>query len=340
MLHVMSPCESSFATPPKKPPPKVVQRVREILKAAELDVSAENLSTHISSKELNLLGGALRASMSVAAKSEYAKQKTDTEKRQWMAEFVLDPSFAATEGFNKSTAFDVSSEADNTRWLTEVQLAAPDALGCAEYARIAIQAGELESRPHRLASLAKEGVTEYRFSWQVMKRLQGHKEERGTKATAELTDAEYLEVQQSISAGTSKGVKRKAPAKPKADESVDAKEMRKALGLRGAAVRRCKALLDRCASDALIEDEMEKLLAKGYPPAMREYYERFSAEFSAEIKLAQQNFAAVATQLDAKPTLETVQKSCTTLDDIAKVIEGKHKKYKEQVTNDVKKLLG
>ena len=102
-----------------KKAPKAVMSAREALKMLNLEVTGDNLKASLNPREFHGVATAFRSSMSEQVKSDYKKLNTDEERRQWIAQFVLDPTISITEGFNKTEAYKQERTIDEDVWLTE-----------------------------------------------------------------------------------------------------------------------------------------------------------------------------------------------------------------------------
>ena len=325
--------------------PKIVVKAREAMEAAgsDLEVTGDNLKKVMEAKDFNLLANAFRGSMSGAAKKQYsACVRTDQDRRQWLAQFVIDPRFATAEGFNVTEAFHINEDIDEERWATEEKLAGPTFYNCAKHAAVMTKSGELEERPHRNQALADAGVKEYKYTGDIVVRKKtGSHERNGVSLKTELNDQEYKDVVAKVGDGVQKGgVKRKlVEKKPRVEESQESKDLKRAQNLRSGTLRRCKTLLDKAALDASsLQDSYQKLADRGYPSAMREFYDKQVVVFQEQIKIHQKAFADEATQVETAPTAETVGAGNIRIEQIMKTLEAKHKIFKEKVVQDIRKL--
>lgn len=301
-------------------------------------MTPEAIKEHIKGKELNNLANCFRQSMSDSAKQQYKALAKDDERRAWLAQYILDPAFATCEGFNRTTAFTKQEQRDDEQWVTLEMLKGPSFLNSEEHARIAIK--DLDSRPHELAALAEEGVKQYKFSWSVLRRSSGVKDEAGTSAHAELTEKEFADVSTDMAKNFSKPVKRKAVA-VKEPESEEVKRLKTAKNLRGTALRKCKALIDRSASECgNTERELEKMKLKGYPDTMMEWFMAKIGEFKAHLNVAQKVYAEEATRVQVNPDADYLEASRKEVDNTTQTLENKFKSFKESVASDIKKLAG
>lgn len=333
-----TPAESVGITTPLKKVPKAVLRAREALAEQGIGVTPDKIKNHIKGKELNNLANCFRQSMSDNAKQQYKALAKDDEKRAWLAQYILDPAFATCEGFNMTTAFTKQEQRDDEQWVTEEMLQGPAFLNSAEHARIAIK--DLESRPHELGALAAEGVKQYKFSWSVLRRSSGVKDEAGTSAHSELTEKEYAEVSADIGRNYNKPVKRKAIAM-KEPESEEAKRLKSAKNIRGTAIRKCKSLIDKAASECgNTERDLEKMKLKGYPDTMTEWFMAKIGEFKAHLNVTQKVYAEEATRVQVNPEVDWLEAPRKEVDNAMQTLETKFKVFKESVASDIKKLSG
>ena len=98
---------------------------------------------HLSPTEINCLKSTLRQHLSAEATHAYKGLSTDQERRSYLAQFVLDPAVARTNGFNKSTAFDVRADDATSGWVTLEELGGPRFLASMTNADILISSGSL-----------------------------------------------------------------------------------------------------------------------------------------------------------------------------------------------------
>ena len=102
---VPPPSPLAVATPPKKLPKAVVQ-AREVLlaKGVSLDgLDAKQLYASLEPKQVNALASGFRGAMAPEAKQGYASMAV-AERREWLAQYVLDPETGANHGFSETRA--------------------------------------------------------------------------------------------------------------------------------------------------------------------------------------------------------------------------------------------
>ena len=105
--------------------PKPVVLAKQVVAEAGKEVSADALKETLTTKQYNNLCNVFRQSMSPQTKNDYKKLKTDDERRQWTAAFVLDPALVAAEGFNRTSVFKSETNMKDEMWLSLDQLQGP-----------------------------------------------------------------------------------------------------------------------------------------------------------------------------------------------------------------------
>ena len=235
-------------------------------------ITPASLREMLSSKEFNNLSNNFRLGLSPTLKSEYKALATDDQRREWLAQYVIDPLAATTKGFNKTTAYSSQESASRLVWITEEQLGGPKYLADKAHAAIVSKAGDLPKRPHELASLAAEGIHQYGFTESWLVKNAGWRDEVGTTAKADVAAGAYEEVKSHITTSFGSAPKRKMEAKPKVAETEESKELKRLNGVRAATLRKTKQLLDRVVNDlSVCKEELAKVLAKGYPEQMTKW---------------------------------------------------------------------
>ena len=272
------------STNPKIPKPVLAARAS----LGGKDVTAESLCA-LSKVEMNKLASSFRTSMTPAVREQYAGLKSDQDKRQWLAQYVIDPSSAKCSGRNVHSAYAQKEQVDDESWMYEAQIAAT--LKDAAMAKILCESGELQERPAEHESLAKKG---YKQFWFVASRhvgRSGTRQEASITAEAELKPDEYTEVRDHL---VSKQSKRRLPIKPQEKDDEDSpakKEQRLALGLRNSALRKTKQVVDKATHTMkAFEEKLPKLQEKGYPEAMTGFCSTMLQNFKPKIAACQEAY--------------------------------------------------
>ena len=323
--------------------PKPVQDVKAYMASIGQPITADNLGKYLDKKLMNNISNTMRNSLSLENKAAYKDTATtDQSRRDWVAQFVLDPAMAKTTGFNRCVAFKKENHKDKEVWITKCQMEGPEYCNNAEHAKLLIEEGGMPSRPHEEPCLAKAGVMQYLWVKKSVQRSHGATEEAGTVAEAAVNAEDYKEVANQIKAGVGKPVKRKASKPPKEPESEESKRLKASASLRTSTIRKCKAALDKAAQDAaLCEKLVADLGTKGYPAALNQFFEMKIADFRGDIKITQDKYAEEAMKVQERsPSIESVQAGCHNVDMALQSLDSKHKAFKDSALSDLKKLVG
>lgn len=202
--------------------PKAVAAARSKCGGVE-NVTPETLKAIMSKTELNNLANNFRLGMSAAVKDEYARLSTDAERRQWLCQYVVDPEVATKTGYNSTEAVNDVIKEGTEQWLHLSEIGGPLHLNDMAAAQAIVSSGVLQERPSEWEILAGQGMKQYWFSKELVRRSTGTKERAGVRVQSELKDSEYKEVQQHIATSMGKSSARKRPATPKEPESAATK---------------------------------------------------------------------------------------------------------------------
>ena len=324
--------------------PPVVDEVRKIMEGVGKDLTGENLKASLDKKVMNRLGSAFRKHLSDENKETYKNNaKTDKERCEWIAQFVIDPSVARLEGWNRDETYKHDKNKSEEHWLTEAQLGSPVWLNDPAHAATMIKS--LLSRPHEDLGLAADGVKQYQYFKKKGVVEHGSKQTRGTSATAEMSDKDYAHVTDQLSKpreGTSAKRKPSKPAKePETDEN---KRLKSATALRKATLGKCKAIIDKCfqdawASEALLPKLSTDLSEKGDPSTMADWFGERIVSFRLQVTTMQENYGQEAIKtLERTPTLESLQESTRVVDSLLQSADAAHKAFKQSVDKDIRSL--
>ena len=121
----------------------------------------------------------MRHTMCPAAKDVYSKLRTDQDRHEWIAGYLIDPELATATGWNKTIAFKEDRIKDKERWVTQAMLGGPKYMNSDLHAEIVVNAGVLEWRKHEVECLADKGVLQYKWNESVVEKLIGKREEAG-----------------------------------------------------------------------------------------------------------------------------------------------------------------
>jgi hypothetical protein len=320
--------------------PKIVQVVRDKMKGEE--INPETLKKFLSKMEFNNLANNYRNAMAPSVKEDYGKLSSDSDRRNWLAQHVLDPKTATCTGFSKTTAFNKTSNDLLAQWLHESQIAGPTYLNDATAAKLVCDSGELQERVSEFAALAAKGYKQFYFSIAMVKNSTGRNEESGVQAATELKDGEYSEVKDHIANSLGKAVSKKRPIVTKEPESEEKKRRREAMSSRNTAMRKCKALIDKATNEVRsIEIDIPKLKDKGYPAAMADWCAGKIDVMRTRIAVTQTVYNEEVVKVPSG-TMSTVEfeSDGKKLEVALQILEASFSLWKKEDANEVKKLIG
>ena len=187
---------------------KKTYKVPKAVLAARLkcgaEVCAEDLKHKLSKQESNNLANNYRAGMTPEVKDEYARLKSDSERRQWLAQYVMDPETATRKGFNSTVATNETMKEGTGQWLHLSELGGPLHLNNMKLAQDLVDSGTLQEQPSEHEALAEPGRKQYDFSKELVRPRVGTTEQAGVKLETELKADEYKEVRQLMSTSLGK----------------------------------------------------------------------------------------------------------------------------------------
>lgn len=168
----------------KKLPEPVVQ-AREQLGGHE--ITAGNIKAMVDPKTYAAkLTSACRSSPE--QQKQYKLLKTDDERRQARAAFVIDPQECKGLGVNSMTVVNSSKDHEDGC------LASPDYLNDPELARAIIESKELPERDNEYQGFQKTGIKQYWFPMKYMAKQTGTEEKAKVEIQCNVTKEEYTQV--------------------------------------------------------------------------------------------------------------------------------------------------
>ena len=325
--------------------PPVIDEVKKILEDLGKDVTGDNLKAALDKKVTNRLGSAFRKHLSDEIKETYKNHATtDKERCEWIAQFVIDPSVARLEGWNKDETYKHDKNKSEEHWLTEAQLGSPVWLNDPAHAATMIKS--LLSRPHEDAGLAADDIKQYQYFQKQSVVEHGSKQTRGTSATAEMSEKDYAHVTDQLGKPRESTAAKRKPSKPaKEPETDENKRLKSATALRKATLGKCKAALDKCfqdawASEALLPKLFTDLSEKGYPSTMADWFGERIVAFRLQVTTIQENYGQEAIKtLERTPTLESLHASTRAVDSLLQSADAAHKASKQTVDKGVRNLM-
>ena len=116
--------------------PKAVAHAAKILADKGLEITGQNLKEHLDTKEYNSLSSIFRQHVDKHAehKEKYSMLKDDTQRRNYMAQFVMDPQDFKAKGKTTTSVIDKNQDKTVGEWLFETQIGGPMVLNNPELA--------------------------------------------------------------------------------------------------------------------------------------------------------------------------------------------------------------
>ena len=179
---------------------------------------------------MNLLGATFRQASCQEAKDSYKTCEGDTQRRLWLAQFVMDPNCCSKEGFNESAAFLLNKTREAVEWLTQEQLEGPNYINSKQHVQLLIDKKVFPERPHEIQALADIGVKQYEYSKSKVIKEGGTEQRNGTRASSSLTNEQYAAATDDLSKGLTRAPKRKAPARERVVETPEQKRLKASKG--------------------------------------------------------------------------------------------------------------
>ena len=104
--------------------------------------------------------------------AEFQQLRSDRDRRDWLAAFLLDPESGGCSGSNYTVRETSSKGHEKEVWVTEAIMAGPKYMNSADHAHIAIKS--MTSRPHKLnAALRQAGIKEYKLTEEFIELIKG-----------------------------------------------------------------------------------------------------------------------------------------------------------------------
>ncbi len=327
---------SAQEVPQKLPKPVVAARE----KLAGVEITKDTLFRFLAKSELNVLASNMRNTMLPEAKEKYGRLKSDSDRRAWLAQYVIDPKTTTNMGFNSTTTYNEEVKVGKTLWLHESEIAGSKFLNDPEMARIICNSGELEARPSEHTALAEKGYKQYYFCKEELKKYTGVREEAGVQAEAQLRDDEYAEVQADMVGNFGKSATRKRPA-PKAPESEEKKTKREMTNYRATMMRKCKQLIDKTTNEVvMLEGDLLKLKEKGYPDQMLHWCKEKFKVLSKHTKEAQDIYNEEVLKVNANNQGAIgLEADARRVDNAVQALEAHYSTWKKTSGSEIRKLM-
>ena len=175
--------------------PKVVKDVRALFEQQGIELSGENLKMHLKRGMYKAVCRRFRHHLSPENKSSYKTLDSDYARRDWIAQWVMDPvRYGNNKGFNKTVLSKTEQSKSKGRWMHESEIAGPDGLNNPAMAKVLCASGDLGSRVSEYPALAKEGHHQYWYAKEMILKNTGTTQQAGVETSCELTPDEYKKV--------------------------------------------------------------------------------------------------------------------------------------------------
>jgi len=179
--------------------PKPLEDVRRELEAAAKPISSDGIAS-LSMKSRNSAFSSLNSALKASFPDQfqqYQALKSELEKRQWLAAFILDPAAGCSKVSNtvKRTTYERNEGVQE--WLTEEQLAGPSYLNSTRHASIAKES--MDSRRFSgNEAMAKEGIMQYNWTKYVTTQGKGMQESAELQTIADLEPEDVSGVREAL----------------------------------------------------------------------------------------------------------------------------------------------
>ena len=324
--------------------PKAVQRARDLMEESGAEVNADTIKANLTPTEFNSLCSGFRQNMAKNPQLKKAYTATnDAGKRQWIAQYVLDPEACLLTGTNTSSVALTNKSKSEVQWLTFDQLAGPDWFASKDHATIVTESGDLEERDHELPSLAKKGVKQWKYQKSHEATIASHTESASVSASCELKPDEYDQLKEHMHSNFEKTPnKRKLTPKPPAADSEAKKQRREANNMRSARLRKLKTVIDSTHNQTeAMQKDLPNLKERGYPPAMFEWAKTHIENFySLHWEPAQDVYTTAITYIPKdSDSVHQIQESTGTLDQAINTLESMCEQFNKGTGSQIKKLI-
>jgi hypothetical protein len=270
--------------------PKIIHEVREVLAGKGVEASGANLKAHLTPEQLSKLSNRFRqvVAQNEPKQMEYKALSSDAERRDVIAQFLLDPEEFLCKAKNSVEVVNTNNDEAVGEWLYETQVAGPMYLNDADLAREIC--GGLDktpgmSRESDNPEARKLGKKQFYWVRQQDKHITGVSEKAKVEKETSISPDQFQEVANSMRVAL-KVAPKKVSTKVKVEKPVEAPEVlqqkaerKEALALRSTALRKLKMAAEKLRKDVGdAEVLIPKVEAKGYPKEMcTHFYTRLQA---------------------------------------------------------------
>ena len=331
--------------------PKACADLKALLLQAGKSVTGENLSgkdiATLRNRGISAMKGHLKAN-DTEALSKYELLKSDIDRRNFLASYLIDPENASASCTN--TTEKVTSNIDEKKgvWVTEDEYGGPMWLNNPAHAKIAVKG--CQDRPHENPLLAAVGVKQYKVFKKTEVTSTGTIDKAKVKLDAAMTAEQYAETAQHMRAslasssaggsadGAPNGKRRKTATQE--PPTAQQKERKEAKEKYDKAVKSMKSTVDRVRKElndvTLIQKKLE---AKSWGAGATDFLKSEAAAQQATIEdlfdaygeakdvdttaMSISEISARAVQMEAKVT-----KACDQYKSFARDVLGQFSKMK------------
>ena len=300
-------------------------------------MTPDNLKQVLTPKEMNVLQVTARKSMTADQKNAWASQKAS--RGGWLANFVLDPEEGMLRAMQKTVLVSQQGHFVEKVWLTEKQIS--EDLKSDEDARILVESGDLDERPHEHPSLAAKGRKQYHYRRTRQVDSETLTDEVAVENECELKPEEYAEIvpamRKAFEQPQQKKPKGVAAKKPETEEM---KQLKLARATRSTSLRKLKKNVE-VFTNVLAADEVlaDKVLQKGFPEQMKDFFLDKIAGAKQGLAPANQVYAGEIVKPDTcHETAEDLQASTATIDKAIASVEEAIKAWKKSTALDLARL--
>ena len=189
--------------------PKACQELKEKLGD---DVTSDSIGSKDLAALRNRAAGAMKHHLSVHSPEklgEFKRLKTDQQRREWLAEYFLDPESGGCVGKNITTRTNEGCEGETEVWVTEEELAGPMHMNSARLAGIAIKS--MDSRPRENEALRAAGVLQYKRVTKKTTNKRKLTESAGVEQQCALSAEDYANIKNHMADDRNPGRTKPAP---------------------------------------------------------------------------------------------------------------------------------
>lgn len=321
--------------------PKSVAAAQAILKGKNLECTGPALKENLDAKAYLAVTSAFRSACSDKQAEQYRLLQNDAERRDFVAQFVMDPVEFKAVGRNKVTVSNETLDESQGQWLMECQIASSKFLNDDALAKTLCASGELPSRPHEFECFRKQDLKQYFFKRSLIKTLTGVKDEATVEIDSSLTKAEYAEVADGMRDSMGKSItKKKTQKKPKEADPPELVQLRQEISNRKAILGKLQKTFNAFRNEVSVASNLiPSIQSRGFPAEFCKFLKKQLDDAMKNADGAAQLYAQEVVKPEQKDpaNLATVQASNTELEEKVRVLDGQLTAARRGVLTDVKR---